>query len=169
MVFLYRFEVCSIYSFKMIHKSPGISKLMHCLAPSPLQNKRLNGRAISLHSARVYTYVQEEPPVVSCRKTGWFRETTSWSWRLQDNVWGEPVFNVIAAGWFCEKSGWIGKVEDVKSVLAKKNRISTGNHFEEEDFYLHELWNRQISSGMIHLRPGIIWYTSSIVLGFSPL
>jgi hypothetical protein len=21
------------------------------------------------------------------------------------NVWGEPVFSVMAAGWFCEKSG----------------------------------------------------------------
>jgi hypothetical protein len=24
---------------------------------------------------------------------------------LQGNVWGEPVFSVMAAGWFCEKSG----------------------------------------------------------------
>jgi hypothetical protein len=37
------------------------------------------------------------------------------------NVWGEPVFSVMAASWFCEKSGWIGKVEDVKPVLWKKN------------------------------------------------
>ena len=44
----------------------------------------------------------------------------------------------MAAGWFCEKSGRIGKVEDVKPVL-KKNRISAGNHFEEEDFYPDEL------------------------------
>ena len=55
------------------------------------------------------------------------------------NVRGEPVFSVMAAGWFCEKSGWIGKVEDVKPVLLKTNRISTGNHFEEEDFYPNEL------------------------------
>ena len=55
------------------------------------------------------------------------------------NVRGEPVFSVMATGWFCEKSGWIGKVEDVKPVLLKKNRISTGNHFEEEDFYPDEL------------------------------
>ena len=49
---------------------------------------------------------------------------------------GEPVFSVMAAGWFCEKSGWIGKLEDVKPVLSKiKKRISTGNHFEMEDFY----------------------------------
>ena len=74
------------------------------------------------------------------------------------NVRGEPVFSVIAAGWFCEKSGWIGKVEDVKPVLLKKNRISTGNHFEEEDFYPDELWNRRISSGLIHLEPDIIWF-----------
>jgi hypothetical protein len=33
------------------------------------------------------------------------------------NVWGEPVFSVMAASWFCEKSGSIGKVEDVKPVL----------------------------------------------------
>jgi hypothetical protein len=33
------------------------------------------------------------------------------------NVWGEPVFSVMAAGWFCEKSGRTGKVEDVKPVL----------------------------------------------------
>jgi hypothetical protein len=31
-------------------------------------------------------------------------------------------------------------VEDVKPVhLEKKKRISIGNHFEEEDFYLDEL------------------------------
>ena len=40
----------------------------------------------------------------------------------------------MVAGWFCEKSGWIGKVEDVKPVLFKEKWISTGNHFEEEDF-----------------------------------
>ena len=57
------------------------------------------------------------------------------------NARGEPVFSVMAAGWFCEKSSWIGKVEDVKPVLLKKqtNQISTGNHFEEEDFYPGEL------------------------------
>ena len=53
------------------------------------------------------------------------------------NVWGEPAFSVMVAGWFCEKSGWFGKVDDVKPVFLeeKKNRISTGNPFEEEDFY----------------------------------
>ena len=48
----------------------------------------------------------------------------------------------MVAGWFCEKYGWIGKMEDVKPVLfikkikffLTKKRISTGNHFEEEDF-----------------------------------
>jgi hypothetical protein len=30
-------------------------------------------------------------------------------------------------------------MEDVKPVLLPKKRISTGNHFEEEDFYLDEL------------------------------
>jgi hypothetical protein len=30
-------------------------------------------------------------------------------------------------------------MEDVKLVLLKKKRISTGKHFEEEDFYLDEL------------------------------
>jgi hypothetical protein len=30
-------------------------------------------------------------------------------------------------------------VEDVKPVLLKKNQISTGNRFEEEDFYPDEL------------------------------
>jgi hypothetical protein len=45
----------------------------------------------------------------------------------------------MAAGWFCEKSSWIGKVEDVKPELFKKKWISTGNHFEEEDFYADEL------------------------------
>ena len=76
------------------------------------------------------------------------------------NVLGEPVFSVMGAGWFCEKSGWIGKVEDMKPMLLeeKNNRISTGNHFEEEDFYPDELWNRRISSGLIHLGPDIIWF-----------
>jgi hypothetical protein len=74
------------------------------------------------------------------------------------NVRGEPVFSVVAAGWFCEKSGWIGKVEDVKPVLLKKNRISTGNHFEEEDFYPDELWKMRISFGLIHLGSDIIWF-----------
>jgi hypothetical protein len=65
----------------------------------------------------------------------------------------------MVPGWFCEKSGGIGKVEDVKPVLWKKKRISTGNHFEEEeDFYRDELWNRQISSGLIHLEPDEIWF-----------
>jgi hypothetical protein len=30
-------------------------------------------------------------------------------------------------------------VEDVKPVFLKKKRISTGNYFEEEDFYQDEL------------------------------
>jgi hypothetical protein len=30
-------------------------------------------------------------------------------------------------------------VEDVKLVLSKTKRISTGNHFEEEDYYPDEL------------------------------
>ena len=51
------------------------------------------------------------------------------------NVRGEPVFSVMAAGWLCERSGWIEKVEDVKPGLLKTKRISTGNNFEEEDFY----------------------------------
>jgi hypothetical protein len=76
---------------------------------------------------------------------------------LLSNVRGEPVFSVMVAGWFCEKSGWIGKVEDVKPALLKKQRISTGNHFEEEDFYLDELWNRKISSSLVHLGLEIIW------------
>jgi hypothetical protein len=64
----------------------------------------------------------------------------------------------MTAGWFCEKSGWIGKVEDVKPVLLKEKRISTGNHFEEVDFHPGELWNRRISSSLIHLGPDIIWF-----------
>jgi hypothetical protein len=75
---------------------------------------------------------------------------------LQSNVQREPVFSVMAAVWFCEKSSWIGKVEDVKPVLLKKKRISTSNHFEEEDFFPDELWNRRISSGLIHLGSDII-------------
>ena len=75
------------------------------------------------------------------------------------NVRGEPVFtSVMAAGWFCETSGWIGKVEDVKPVLLKTERISTGNHFEEEDFYADELWNMRISFGLIHLWSDIVWF-----------
>jgi hypothetical protein len=66
--------------------------------------------------------------------------------------------SVIAAGWFCEKSGWIGKVEDVKPVPLKHKRVSTGNHFEEEDFYPDELWNKRVLSGLIHLGPDIIWF-----------
>jgi hypothetical protein len=52
---------------------------------------------------------------------------------MYSNVRGRPAFSVMTAGWFCEKSGLIGKVEDVKPVLLKTQRISTGNHFEEED------------------------------------
>jgi hypothetical protein len=77
---------------------------------------------------------------------------------LLANVPGEPVFSVTAAGWFCEKSDWIGKVEDVKLVLSKTKRFPTGSHFEEEDFYPDELWNRRISYGLIHLESEIIWF-----------
>jgi hypothetical protein len=57
-------------------------------------------------------------------------------------------------------AGWIWKLEDVKPVLLgkKKNWISTGNHFEEEDVYPDELWNRQISSTLIHLGSNINWF-----------
>ena len=51
-------------------------------------------------------------------------------------------------------------MEDVKLVLLKKKQISTGNHFEEEDFYPDELLNRQISSDWIHLG------SDDLVLGF---
>ena len=64
----------------------------------------------------------------------------------------------MVVGWFGEKSGWIGKVEDVNPVLLEKNRFSTGNYFEEEDFYPDELWNMRISFGLIHLGPDIIWF-----------
>ena len=43
-------------------------------------------------------------------------------------------------------------------ALTNKKRISTGNHFEEEDFYPDELWNRWISSGLIHWGSDIIWF-----------
>ena len=77
----------------------------------------------------------------------------------------------MAAGWFCEKSGWIGKVEDVKPVLLKKkkNRNSTGNHFEEEDFYPKELLNKHNSSGLIHLGPNVIWFYGSSHLSVAGL
>ena len=69
------------------------------------------------------------------------------------------MFSVMAAGRICERSGWIGKVEDVKPVFfIKKNRISIGNHFEEEDFYQDELWNRRISSDLIHLGSDMILF-----------
>ena len=64
----------------------------------------------------------------------------------------------MVAGRFCEKSSWIKKVEDVKPVPSNKKRISTGNHFEKEDFYPDELWNRQISSSLIYLGLDIIWF-----------
>jgi hypothetical protein len=54
---------------------------------------------------------------------------------VESNVRGEPAFSVMAASWFCGKSSCIGKVEDVEPVLLRKERISTGNHFEEEDIY----------------------------------
>jgi hypothetical protein len=47
-------------------------------------------------------------------------------------------------------------VEDVKPVLLKKTWMSTGNYFEEEDFYPDELLNRWISSDLIHLDPDVI-------------
>jgi hypothetical protein len=55
----------------------------------------------------------------STRHSRWFVEC-HYSWgkgAAMTNVWGEPVFSVMAAGWFCEKSGWMGKVEDVKPML----------------------------------------------------
>ena len=82
-------------------------------------------------------------------------------WSCWGNVKGEPVFNVMVASWFCEKSSWIGKAEDVKHVLLKKTDFNR-QPFEEEDFYVDELWNRWISSALIHLGLDIIrcywWY-----------
>jgi hypothetical protein len=49
-------------------------------------------------------------------------------------------------------------VEDVKPVLLETKWISTGNHFEEEDFDPDELRNSWISSCLIHLGPDIIWF-----------
>jgi hypothetical protein len=74
--------------------------------------------------------------------------------KLWANVWEELVFSVMGAGCFCEKSGWIGKVEDVKPALKKKTDFNR-QPFEEEDSHLDELWNRRISSGLIHLGPDI--------------
>jgi hypothetical protein len=48
-------------------------------------------------------------------------------------------FYVLAVGWLCENPGGIEKVENVKPVFFKTKQISTGNHFEEEGFYLDEL------------------------------
>jgi hypothetical protein len=45
-----------------------------------------------------------------------------------------------------------------KKKNLKKKRMSTGNHFEEEDFYPDDLRNMRISSGLIHLGLGIIWF-----------
>jgi hypothetical protein len=42
----------------------------------------------------------------------------------------------MVSGWFCEKFGRIGKME---VLLKNKKRISTGIHFEEENFYPDEL------------------------------
>jgi hypothetical protein len=66
----------------------------------------------------------------------------------------------MAAGWFSEKTGWIWKVEDVKPVFFfhKKKTDFNRQPFEEEDFYLDELWNRRISSGLIHLGLDIILF-----------
>jgi hypothetical protein len=65
---------------------------------------------------------------------------------LFPNVWGEPVFSVMAAGWFCEKFGSIGKVEDVKLVLLRKtgfqpatilrSRVFTWMNCEIDGFHL---------------------------------
>jgi hypothetical protein len=44
------------------------------------------------------------------------------------------------------------------ALRKEKKRISTGNHFEEEDFYMDELRNRWILSGLIHLRLDVIWF-----------
>jgi hypothetical protein len=49
-------------------------------------------------------------------------------------------------------------VEDVELALLKIKSISTGNHFEEEDFYPDELQSMRISSGLIHLRPDVILF-----------
>ena len=51
----------------------------------------------------------------------------------------------------------LGKWRMWNRCFFKTKQISTGNHFEEEDFYPYELWNRQVSSGLIHLGPDIIW------------
>jgi hypothetical protein len=48
------------------------------------------------------------------------------------NVRGEPVFNVTAASWFWESGGC------KTSGFRKKNRITIGNHYEE-DFYPDKL------------------------------
>ena len=65
----------------------------------------------------------------------------------------------MAAGWFCGKSGWIGKVEDVKPGAFKKiKRISTGDHFEEEDFYPDNYKIDGNSSALIHLGRDVIWF-----------
>ena len=77
------------------------------------------------------------------------------------NVRGEPVFSVMAAGWFCGKSGWIGKVEDVKPVLLKnKNGFQPATILRRRVIYPDELWNRWISSALVHLGPDIIWFYS---------
>jgi hypothetical protein len=54
------------------------------------------------------------------------------------NVRGERVFSVMAAGWFCEKVRLSWESGGCETGALKEKRISTGNHFEEED-YLDEL------------------------------
>ena len=84
------------------------------------------------------------------------------AWELgwpQANVRGEPVFSVMVADWFCEKSGWIGEVEDVKLALfIKKNGFQPATILKRRVLHPDELWNRRISSGLIHLALDIIQF-----------
>ena len=77
------------------------------------------------------------------------------------NVRGGPVCSVAASGWFCESPVGLGKWRMWKRCFFKQKRISTINRFEEEGFYLDKLWNRRISSALIHLGVGY-----HLVLGF---
>jgi hypothetical protein len=54
----------------------------------------------------------------------------------------------------CETGAFKKKKKEKKRKKKKKN--STGNSFEVKDFYPDELWNTQISSGLIHLGLDII-------------
>ena len=76
---------------------------------------------------------------------------------MWNSVQGELVFSVMVAKlvlWKVRLNWESGGCET--GAFTKKKQISTGNHFEEEDFYLDELSNRRISSGLIHLGPDII-------------